>query len=104
MRINGDPVTEAEFSEAFRQMPEDVQRQFASTTGKQALAEQYIRLKLLAEEGERTGVTRDPHVKAQRAAGQASLGAGATLQKIVAPPTEPAAQAFFPEQRWSFER
>jgi len=103
MRINGDPVTEAEFSEAFRQMPEDVQRQFASTTGKQAFAEQYIRLKLLAEEGERTGVTRDPHVKAQLAAGQTSLVAGATLQKIVQPPTEQAVQAFYKQHRGEFE-
>ncbi|MEO6260327.1 MAG: hypothetical protein ABIP63_08230, partial [Thermoanaerobaculia bacterium] len=47
MRVNGDPITEMEFTAAFSQLPEDMQRQFASVQGKEAFAEQLIRLKIL---------------------------------------------------------
>jgi len=99
MRVNGEPVTEAEFSEAFRQMPEEMQRQFASAVGKQAFAEQYIRLKLVALEGARTGVDKDPEVHGQLAAFETNALANATLQKLVKTPEEPAVRAYYNQHR-----
>src|SRR4051794_19106850 len=49
MRVNGEPVTENEFEAAFAQMPDEMKQQFASEPGKQAFAEQYIRIKLLEQ-------------------------------------------------------
>src|ERR1700682_3071225 len=65
LRVNGEPVTEMELTEAFRQIPEDAQRQFGGSPVSKAFAAQYIKLKLLADEGEKLGVEKDPRTKAQ---------------------------------------
>lgn len=103
MHVNGEPVTEAELSEAFRSLPENVQQQFGNTPASQAFAEQYVKLKLLAVEGQKMGVDKDPHVKAQLSAEQTNVLAGATLQKLVTQPADPAVQAFYNENRKDFE-
>lgn len=95
MRVNGVPVTEAEYSEAFRQLPEEMQRQYANPAGRQAFAEQYIRYKLLEQEGERTGVLDEPRVKAQLESQRTALVANATLVKLVKAPDEAAARAYY---------
>jgi foldase protein PrsA len=103
IRVNGEPVTEAEFSEAFHQMPEDMQRQFASAIGKQAFAEQYVRLKLVAEEGEKMGVASDPEIHGQLAAFETNALASATLQKLVKPPTDADVRAYYNAHRAEYE-
>jgi parvulin-like peptidyl-prolyl isomerase len=99
IRVNGQPVTEAEFSEAFRQLPEEMQRQFASAIGKQAFAEQYVRLKLVAEEGEKLGVANEPELHGQLAAFETNALASATLQKLVKTPTDAAVKAYYEQHR-----
>jgi hypothetical protein len=103
IRINDEPVTEMELTEAFRQVPEDVQRQFGGSPLSPAFAEQYIKLKLLAGEGEKLGVEKDPHIKAQLNASQTNVLAGAALQKFAQPPTDQAVQAYYKEHRKEFE-
>jgi parvulin-like peptidyl-prolyl isomerase len=95
MRVNDVPVTEAEFTEAFRQLPEEMQRQYANPAGRQAFAEQYIRYKLLAQEGEKTGVADEPRLKAQLESQRTTLVANATLVKLVKVPDEGAARAYY---------
>jgi hypothetical protein len=103
MHVNGEPVTETEFQVAFAQMPEDVQRQFASEQGKQAFAEQVVRLKLLEQEGRKLGVERDPRVVAQLAADRMNIVAAAAAQKLVATPSPAAVQKFYSENQKRFE-
>jgi parvulin-like peptidyl-prolyl isomerase len=103
MRVNGTAVTQIEFEEAFRQMPEEMQRQFASPVGRQAFAEQYVRLKLLEQEGERAGVPVQAKVKAQLTADRTNVVASTALQQIVKPPTNEAVQAFYNQHRNQFE-
>ncbi len=95
MRINGDPVTEKEFEAAFAQLPDDMKRQFASGPGKQAFAEQYIRMKLLEQEGHRLGIDRDPDVEAQVAADRTNILGRAAADKLVGNPTAQAVEAFY---------
>jgi parvulin-like peptidyl-prolyl isomerase len=102
MRVNGVAVTEAEFSSAFQQLPEEMQRQFASSAGKQAFAEQYIREKLLEQEGEKQGIEEDPKVQAILAAQRTLLLGNAAMAKIVKIPTEQATRQYYNEHKAEF--
>lgn len=95
MRVNDVPVTEAEFTEAFRQLPEEMQRQYSNPAGQQAFAEQYVREKLLEQEGDKSGLTDEPKLKAQLASQRATVVANATLVKLVKPPDEGASRAYY---------
>jgi peptidyl-prolyl cis-trans isomerase C len=103
MHVNGEAITESEFQAAYSQLPEDMQRQFASEQGKQAFAEQMIRLKILEQEGRKLGVEKDPKVAGQLAADHTNIIAAATAQKLVPPPTSDAVQKFYNENRKNFE-
>lgn len=103
MHINGEGVTEGEFQAAFTQLPEDMQRQFSSEAGKQAFAEQVVRLKLLEQEGRKLGVEKDARVAGQLAADHTNVVAAATAQKLVPPPTNEAVQKFYNENKKNFE-
>lgn len=103
LHVNGEAVTEAEFQASYSQLPEEVQRQFASEQGKQAFAEQIIRLKLLEQEGHKLGVEKDARVAGQLAADQTSIMASATAQKMGTPPSNEAVAKFYNDNKKNFE-
>lgn len=103
LHVNGEAVTEGEFQASYSQLPEEVQRQFASEAGKQAFAEQIVRLKLLEQEGHKLGVEKDPRVAGQLAADQTSIMASATAQKMGTPPTNEAVVKFYNDNKKNFE-
>ncbi len=102
IRVNGEAVTEGEFQAAYSQLPEDMQRQFASEQGKQAFAEQVVRLKILEQEGRKLGVEKDPRVAGQLAADHTNILAAATAQKLVPLPSNTAVQKFYDENKKNF--
>lgn len=103
MRVNGEPVTQAEFEAAFAELPDEMKQQFNSGPGKQAFAEQYIRMKLLEQEGRRTGVDKVGEVQAQVAADTTNIVARVTASKLVAEPTAQAVQTFYTQNAKRFE-
>jgi parvulin-like peptidyl-prolyl isomerase len=103
MHVNGEAITESEFQAAYSQLPEDMQRQFANEAGKQAFAEQMVRLKLLEQEGLKAGVQKDPHVAGQLAADHTNIIASAMAQKLVPQPSPAAVQKFYNENKQNFE-
>jgi parvulin-like peptidyl-prolyl isomerase len=80
-----------------------MQRQFASEQGKQAFAEQLVRLKILEQEGRKLGVEKDAKVAGQLAADRTSIIAAAAAQKLVPAPTNAAIQKFYNENKKNFE-
>jgi len=103
MRVNGEAVTQEEFDAAFRALPEDMQRQFASEKGKMAFAEQLVRMKLLEQEARRTGLDEDPNIAGQLAAQRTDLLAAAAADKLIAQPTPEAVQDFYNKNKQRFE-
>jgi len=95
MRINGDPVTEDEFVAAFSTLPPQMQQQFASPQGKQAFAEEMVRMKVLEQEAEKRGLANDPKVQGQIAVERGQALANAVLMKLVPNPTEQDIKAFY---------
>ncbi|HXA19223.1 MAG TPA: peptidylprolyl isomerase [Thermoanaerobaculia bacterium] len=103
IHINGEAITEAEFQAAYAQLPDEMKQQFASEAGKQAFAEQMVRLKILEQEGRKLGVDKDPKVAAQIAADQTNIVAAATAQKLVPPPTNEAVAKYYNDHKTNFE-
>lgn len=103
MRVNGEPVSEEEFTAAFAQLPEQLQQQFASEGGKQALAERIVRLKLLEQEGRKQGFDKDPKVSALVAFSRTNAVADATFQKMQKPASEAGVKKFYDENRAKLE-
>lgn len=99
LRVNGEPVTEEEFSASFQLLPQEMQQQLNSGPGKQAFAEQMVRVKLLEQEARRLKLQQDPNVAGQLAAQRTEILASAAAQKIVdkAPPA--AVQKFYNENK-----
>jgi peptidyl-prolyl cis-trans isomerase C len=103
MRVNGEAVTEAEFQAAFKQLPEEVQRQFASEPGKMMFAEQLVRMKLLEQEARRLGLENDPQIAGVIAARRTDVLADAAAEKLIPQPTPEAVNQFYVKNRNRFE-
>ena len=99
MSVNGEPVTESEFAAAFNSMPPEMQQQFNSEQGKQAFAEQLVRMKLLEQEARRRHLDSEPQVAGQIAAGRMDVLASAAAAKLVDKPSPAAIQKFYAENQ-----
>lgn len=103
MRVNGEPITDAEFEAAYRMLPEDMQRQFANEPGKMAFAEQLVRMKLLEQEAERVGLDADPKIAGQLAAQRTDVLADLAADKLVGQPTPEAVQQYYEKNKENFQ-
>lgn len=74
-------IRQSEFEGALKTLPAEYQ-QFASGPGKKQFAEDYLRMKLLASEGMKAGLDKDPEVVAQLNLMRENLVANAQIQKI----------------------
>ena len=74
-------IRQSEFENALKTLPPDYQ-QYASGPGKKQFAEDFLRMKLLAAEGLKAGLDKDPEVVRQLALMRENLVANAQLQKI----------------------
>jgi len=77
----GVQVHKSEFEGALKSLPAEYQ-QFAQGPGKRQFADDYIRMKLLAQEGMKAGLDKDPEVTNQLALLKENLIAQAELKKM----------------------
>ncbi|HKO57559.1 MAG TPA: peptidylprolyl isomerase, partial [Thermoanaerobaculia bacterium] len=99
MRINGVPVTEREFRTLQNEAPEQ-QRAFLDTPrGRLALAQQIIRLKALAQEGQRLGASKDPELSSRVRLGVESAAAQFAVQKLAGEPSEQTLRAAYEKEK-----
>jgi peptidyl-prolyl cis-trans isomerase C len=74
-------IRQSEFENALKTLPEQYQ-QYAMGPGKRQFAEDYLRMKMLAAAGMKTGLDKDPEVLSQLNLMRENLVANAQLQKI----------------------
>ena len=103
IQVNGEPITEKEFDIFAKQMPEEMQRQFASVQGKQALAEELVRYKILEQQSRKSGVAEDPDLKAILNVDRMSVAARMQMQKLVPQPTDAEMRAWYNKHREMFD-
>ena len=77
----GLSIRQSEFESALKSLPAEYQ-QYAQGPGKRQFAEDYLRMKMLASEGMKSGLDKDPEVVAQLALMKENLVAQAQLTKI----------------------
>ena len=76
-------VRQSEFESALKTLPPDYQ-QYASGPGKRQFAEDYLRMKVLAAQGMKAGLDKDPEVVRQLNLMRENLVANAQLKKVEA--------------------
>lgn len=74
-------IKQSEFEAALKSLPAEYQ-QYASGAGKKQFAEDYLRMKMLAADGTKAGLDKDPNVLAQLALMKENLVAQAQLSNI----------------------
>jgi peptidyl-prolyl cis-trans isomerase C len=74
-------IRQSEFETALKTLPAEYQ-QYAAGPGKKQFAEDYLRMKMLAAEGMKGGLDKDPEVLQQLALMRENLVANAQLQRI----------------------
>jgi peptidyl-prolyl cis-trans isomerase C len=74
-------IRQSEFEAAVKTLPADYQH-YASGPGKKQFAEDFLRMKLLAQEGTRAGLDKDPKVVSQLALMKENLIANAQIERI----------------------
>jgi peptidyl-prolyl cis-trans isomerase C len=74
-------IKQSEFESALKSLPAEYQ-QYANGAGKKQFAEDYLRMKMLASEGTKAGLDKDPGVLSQLALMKENLVAQAQLTKI----------------------
>ena len=99
MRVNGEPITESEFSAMFSSLPAEMQQQFASEQGKQAFAEQLVRLKVLEQEARRMKLENDPKIAGQISAQRSDTLANAAAVKLVEKVSPEAVKKFYDQNK-----
>ena len=77
----GLTIRQSEFESALKSLPAEYQ-QYAQGPGKRQFAEDYLRMKMLASEGMKSGLDKDPEVVAQLALMKENLVAQAQLTRI----------------------
>jgi peptidyl-prolyl cis-trans isomerase C len=74
-------IRKSEFESALKTLPQEYQ-QFAMGPGKKQFAEDFLRMKMLAAEGMKAGLDKDPEVVRQLALMRENLVANAQLAKV----------------------
>ncbi|MGZ5494890.1 MAG: hypothetical protein ACXWHG_14895, partial [Thermoanaerobaculia bacterium] len=102
MRVNGEAVTEREFTAVVRSAPEQMRTYYATEGGRRALADQIVKLKALAQEARRLGADSDPDVRSQLDLDRANVMASYALRKLVGPPTDAEIRREYTKNQASF--
>jgi len=83
MHVNGEAVTEDEFLAYVAGAGEQAQMVYQTPQGRRRIAEEYVKLKALQQEGQRLGLGDDPELRSQLELVRAQLLASKALEKIV---------------------
>jgi hypothetical protein len=102
MRVNGEAITEREFSAVVSQAPEKMRTYYATEGGRRALADQIVKLKALEQEARRLGAAEDPEVRSQLALDKSNIMAGYALRKMVGTPTEAEVRSEYAKSKENF--
>ncbi len=103
MRVNGEPITERQFTMFIQETPEQARQFYTTPEGRRALSQEVIKLKALEQEGRRLGVDKDPEVVDRLEIDRMNLTANAALRKMVPEPTDVQLKAEYEKQKKSFE-
>jgi peptidyl-prolyl cis-trans isomerase C len=103
MHVNGEPVTEREFSAFLAQAPAQAQGFYASPQGRRLLADELVKLKSLEQEAHRLRLEEDPDTRTRLGMTRTNILAGLALRKLVPPMTDAKLRAEYEKERRNLE-
>lgn len=89
MHVNGEPVTDEEFRTFIEGVGQQAQALAGSPQGRRRLAEEFVKLKALEQEGRRLGIADSAEVQSQMETIRAQVIANRALEKLVMDSLEP---------------
>jgi peptidyl-prolyl cis-trans isomerase C len=102
MRVNGEPVTEAEFQMFLSTLPDNIRLMANQSEARKKIADQFIRMKVVEQEGRKLGGDNDPDVQAKMKFGLTNVMDEYALQKIAPNPTDAQARAEYEKHKGEF--
>jgi len=103
MRVNGEAVTEREFAIFASSLPQQAQMVLGNPAGRKIIAEQYVRMKVLEQEGRRLGADEDPNVAAKMRFGKTNVDVEYAIQKIAEHPSDQSLRAEYEKSKSDFD-
>lgn len=85
MRVNGEPVTEADFQRVVEQIPEQQRAMLSTPQGQQMIADELVQQKVLEQKGREMGLDRDPDVQRQIGTLEGRVIAMKALERLATP-------------------
>lgn len=101
MRVNGEAITEAQFTLFIQSAPQEARQFYASPAGRRALADELVKLKVLEQEGGRLGITNDPETKQAVAMATSQITASRALEKLATEKSESRLRAEYEKEKAS---
>lgn len=101
IRVNGDPITEAEFEAFMGAVPEQQRAMFSGPAGKRELANELVRMKTLEQEAQRLGLDRDPELSTQLSLLKTQVTATRALQELVKKGADKRIQELYEKEKGS---
>lgn len=102
MHVNGEPVTERELFLFLNEAPPNMQA-FLATAARDQLANEFVKLKVLEQEGKRLGSERNSEMKSRHEYSRLKETASYALQMIARKTDEAALRAEYEKQRNNLE-
>src|ERR1051326_2833273 len=102
MRVNGEPVTEREFAIFTESLPQQAQMILQNPNARRLVAEQYVKMKVLEQEGRRLGADQDPDVAAKMRFGKTNVAVEYAIRKLGAMQDEKALQQEYEKSKADF--
>jgi parvulin-like peptidyl-prolyl isomerase len=88
MSVNGEPVSEAEFQLFLGTLPDNIRLMANQSEARKKIAEQFVRMKVVEQEGRKLGGDNDPDVQSKMDFGHTNVLVEYALKKIAATPSE----------------
>lgn len=102
MHVNGEPVTERELFLFLNEAPPQMQA-FLATAARDQLASEYVKLKVLEQEGKRLGAASHPEVKGRLEYSRMKETASFALQNLARKTDDAVLRAEYEKQRGTYE-
>lgn len=102
MRVNGEPVTESEFALFLSTLPDNIRQMANQSEARKRIAEQFVRMKVVEQEGRKLGAEKDPDVQAKMGFGHTNVLVEYALKKMAPNPPESQLRAEYEKHKSEF--
>ena len=102
MRINGEPVTESEFQLFLSTLPDNIRAMANQPEARKKIAEQFVRMKVVEQEGRKLGGDKDPDVQSKMDFGHTNVLVEYALKKMAPNPPESQIRAEYEAHKSEF--